>query len=373
MSCQFRILDDNYVFKGDIQLTGSSEDPLFPASNIQKHTRSKTWRSTGFFRVTSANNKIDFKEANLGPELTATIAPGNYSITNLEAEIENQMNAVGASNYTVDYSAQTGLWTITSDGAYFDLLFATGTNIANTFRGVIGFNAVDETGALAYEGGLIAIHTEEFVLFDLAVTSPVDSFAMFFDPMSGIKFSDSAVIRLQASQTNVWTAPPVDIALTIDSRYLACSHFFSTTQNYRYWRLKIVDPQNPYLYVEVSKVSLALATLMGQGPEIGFKSSVDDLSKKSTTPYGNDYFDVYPMRKRMEFTFAFLDNTNVSELERIYLQMGNVIPFVVSLDSQEDLFDKDRFLIYGRIPDRFNPTHKFTNNFDVPLQIEEAM
>jgi len=372
MSCEFRLLDENYVFNDDIQLSATSGDPNFPVSNLQKHFRSKTWRSSGNFKINSTNNKIDFKEASLGPTLTATISTSQYTVANLESEIQNQLNAVGASNYTVSYSESTGLWTITSDGAYFDLLFLSGPNTANSFAPVIGFNVLDETGALTYEGAKIACHTEEAVVFDLAVTSPVDSFAFFFDPMSGIKFSDNAVLKLQASATNVWNAPPVDITLSIDSRYLACSHFFTTTQNYRFWRLKIVDPQNPYLYVEVSKVSLALATKLSQGPEIGFKAIVDDLTKKSSTPYGNDYFDLYPFRKRFDFTFAYLENSDVLELERIFLEVGNVTPIVISLDSTEELFDKDRFLGYGRFPEAFQPAHKFLNNFDIPLKFEEA-
>jgi len=373
MSCEFRLLDDNYVFKGDVQLLATSDDPNFPVENLKKHFRSKIWRSSGFFKVTATQNKIDFKEASLGPTLTAVISPGNYSIANLEAEIESQMNLVGAETYSVDFSELTGLWTISSGGAYFDLLFLTGPNTAQTFAPVIGFHTLDNTGALEYESGLIAIHTEEAVVFDLAVTSPVDSFALFFDPMSGIKFSDVATLRLQASATNVWTAPPVDVALSIDSRYLSCSHFFTSTQNYRYWRVKIVDPQNPNLYVEISKVSLALATLLSQGPEIGFKSVISDLSKKSSTPYGNDYFDIYPMRRKFDFNFAFLENADVLELERIFLQVGNVVPFVISLDSTAELFDKDRFLTYCRLPESWTPGHKFLNNFDIPLRVEEAL
>ena len=42
---QFRILDYNYVFD-DITVEGTTEDASFPASNLQKFSRSKVYRST---------------------------------------------------------------------------------------------------------------------------------------------------------------------------------------------------------------------------------------------------------------------------------------------------------------------------------------
>lgn len=367
----FRILDENYLFQDDVQISATSEDPNFPVSNFTKHFRSKIWRSTGFFVVTEDENKIDFDEG--GGELTAVIPPGNYLLEDLAVEIATQMSLVGGDTYSVSYSQSTGIWTIESDGIGFDLLFLTGSNTAETFGPVVGYPVLDFTGFDSYAGTQVAIHTEEGILIDLAVTSPVDSFALVFDPMRDPVFSNQAVLTLQASQTNSWLNPAIEVPLTIDYDSSVATHFFSSVQNYRYWRLKIEDPHNPNLYVEVPKLVLSKATYLSQTPEMGFKNTLDDQSKETKTPYGHKYFDIYPIVRKQDFTFAFLPEADIQILEQIYRKLGNSVPLAVSLDSEEELFNKDRVFIYGRIQGGQTQGQKFTSFFDVNFPIEEAL
>lgn len=367
----FRIMDENYLFQDDVQISATSEDPNFPVENLAKHFRSKIWRSSGFFVVTEDENKIDFDEG--GGELTAVIPPGNYLLEDLATEIATQMTLVGDDTYSCSYSSSTGIWTIESDGVGFDLLFLTGSNTAETFAPIIGFPVLDFTGFDSYNGTQVAIHTEEGILIDLAVTSPVDSFAFVFDPLRDPVFSNQAVLTLQASQTNAWLNPAIEVTINIDYDHNVATHFFSSVQNYRYWRLKIEDPHNPNLYVEVPKLVLSKATQLSQGPEMGFKNALDDQSKETKTPYGHKYFDIYPIVRTEDFQFAFLPEADLQILEQIYKKLGNSIPLAVSLDSEEELFNKDRVFIYGRLKGSQGQTQKFTQYFDVNMSIEEAL
>jgi hypothetical protein len=324
--------------------------------------------------VTTSNNKIDFKEDAMGPELTAEIAPGRYPLEQLVAEIAAEMSSVGSNTYSADYASSSGLWSISSDGSYLDLLFETGSHTAQTFAQVIGFPVLDYTGSISYTGSHLAIHTEEGIVIDLAVTSPVDSFALVFDPLRDPVFTQEAVLTLQASATNSWTGSlPVNVTLAIDYNSNCVTHFFSTTQNYRYWRLKIEDPHNPNLYVEIPKLILSKSTQLSQGPEMGFKNQLDDTTKEVQTPYGHKYFDVYPIVRTEDFTFAFLPEADVQVLEAIYRKVGNSIPIGISVDSSEELFDKDRMFLYCRIKGTQSQSQKFTQYFDVNLAVEEAL
>jgi hypothetical protein len=286
------------------------------------------------------------------------------------------MEVPGAETYTVSQSSTTGKWTIATGGAYLSLLRSTGTNVANSVWTAIGFTtAADSTGSLTYTGANIALHTEESIVFDLTTAEAIDSFAMLFNPIAGegVKFSDAAVLKLQANATASWSAPSVDVTLSIDATYDVITHFFSSDQTYRYWRLKIVDPRNAYLYVEVPKVILSKATQLGQLPEIGFGYSLRDQSKITETAYGHRYSDSYPARRAYEFNYEAMAEDDIETLQQIFERVGNVTPIAIALDPLATVFDKDRFFLYGYLNDQFKTSNRFYTYFGSGLRIEEAM
>ena len=60
-------------------------------------------------------------------------------------------------------------------------------------------------------------------------------------------FTESAEVRLQANDEDVWEAPAVDMALTVSCGFVVL--FPDITR--RYWRLTVADPDNPAGYVEI--------------------------------------------------------------------------------------------------------------------------
>lgn len=108
--------------------------------------------------ISASNNKLNF---NIGAgELTATIGSAAYPIgttsataSTLCAAIKDALFAADATGtYTVTYSRTTKLFTIARSGGTFNLLAATGANIANGIWSTIGFAATDRTGSLSYAG-----------------------------------------------------------------------------------------------------------------------------------------------------------------------------------------------------------------------------
>lgn len=108
--------------------------------------------------ISASNNKLNF---NIGAgELTATIGSAAYAIGttsatpgNLCAAIKDALFAADATGtYTVTYSRTTKLFTIARSAGTFNLLAATGADIANGIWSTIGFAATDRTGSLSYAG-----------------------------------------------------------------------------------------------------------------------------------------------------------------------------------------------------------------------------
>jgi hypothetical protein len=369
-------LMENWLFDSAVDISASSEDTSFPVSNLAHEGRYKTWRSSGHYTITSSNNRLDYKDASGGSELSATITVGEYTADDLCEAIEVAMQAVSALGhvYTVSYS--DGYFTIATSGAYLKLLWNTGTNTASTIASAIGFSsASDNSGATTYTSPNISIHTEEYVVVDLGTwgTNPVDSVAIVFDGMVGNKLTSNAVVKIQASQTNVWTSPTVDTTLTFDDTYLTYTHFYSSDQSYRYWRLKIVDTANPYLYVEVPKLILSDSIQLTQVPSIGFGHTLSDPSTIKKTPYGQSFGDILPTTRGIDFSYRALSAADLEDIYELYTRVGKTTPIGVALDSQATLFDKDRFFMYGRFNREYAAKHDFYSYFDIDISFDEAL
>jgi len=362
MEC--RILDYNYAFQNNVAITASSSNTEFPVSNIQSTIRSKIWRSAGNFVIDATNNKIDFKNTGAGALITATVTPGTYTAATLPAAIQGAMAAVdGANTYTVTYAATKGFWSFATSGAFLSLLWASGTNASASLGPSIGFSA-DSTGATSYTSPSIAIHTEEWILLDTMTINAIDSFALFFDAMRAIPFSSNAQIWIQANATNTWASPAINQAVTIDTANVVATYFWATPQSYRYWRLRIKDPANANLYVEVSKIVLSGATQISRVPQNGFNYMVDDQSVIEKTAYGHEYADLYPVKKVMQFVYGGLTYSDIQALDAIYKRVGRSIPIVVAMDARGQTFNSNQFLIYGKFKEAFNPTHHIATYFD---------
>ena len=370
----FRIISYNYAFQDNVEISGSSEDPDFPASNAGSYFRSKVWRSYGHFRINSLNDKINFKETGGGPELTASISHGDYSTpSSFGVAVKSALEAatVNARTYTVSYSNTSGKWTIATT-TFLSLLFSTGTNASISARNALGMGQNDFTGSITYTGPKTSIHTDERVIFDLESAEQMDSFVLLFDPKVGIKLSEEAVIKIEANPSLNWDSPLFSQTITIDNTSDIATLYLTAPQEYRYWSVKIVDSENPFLYVELGTVFLGLKDTLSRCPDNGFEYKTLDPSKISDNDYGNEYVDEYPLRKSIAFAMNILEYTTKQQLEEMYRRVGIKTPIIVSLDSAERMFDKDEFTIYGRFQKEFSFKHIIKSYFGATFTITET-
>ncbi len=101
---------------------------------------------TVFKIETGVNDKIDANDS--GPAFTATLTAGTYTGGSLATEIETQLEASGADNYTVTYSSSTGKFTLVDDTGGWALEWDTGSNTATSAGPLLGFDiSADDNGA----------------------------------------------------------------------------------------------------------------------------------------------------------------------------------------------------------------------------------
>lgn len=116
--------------------------------------------AAGGHSITSSNNKLDFKITLNGTQTThaATITNGLYSadLMPLGRAIVNAMKAVkplSSGEYFAEYNADAQRWTIGVKGSEvteLQLLFSTGSNVANSIHTTLGYSTTDLTGKNSY-------------------------------------------------------------------------------------------------------------------------------------------------------------------------------------------------------------------------------
>jgi hypothetical protein len=99
--------------------------------------------------IDQTNFSLDFDEG--GPELQASLNPGDYTLGTFIAEVERVLNDIGALDYTVTANRVTGLITISATGT-FSLLPSSGTRIGVGVWDLLGFTGADQTGGTSYTG-----------------------------------------------------------------------------------------------------------------------------------------------------------------------------------------------------------------------------
>ncbi len=205
--------------------------------------------------------------------------------------------------------------------------------------------------------------TSENIVFDFQTSEPVDSVVLLWPKEDGIKLSESAVVTIQANATDVWTSPTISQVLTIDNTYEVASHFFSSDQSYRYWRVLIADPGNPYGFLELGVIWIG-KSLAVENAQNGFKFTLADRSKLSQTDFGHIYADELPIFSSIDFTYSYLDYEAQQILENAFRTNGTKRPVLVVIDPSDDVFDQDHFLVYGKFESSFSGQHIIYNLFN---------
>lgn len=334
MSC-FRLMNNNYLDSDFLAATDvSSEHASFPLSNtFNKQTRSKVWRTTGYFLIESGDNTIVFNEG--GGDFTATVAAGEYTAATLCTAIDTALSAAGAGSYTVTYTAAFKFQIVKSTGT-FNIKW-THANSAD-MAGILGFStASDDTGALTYLADNVRIHTSEWAIFDFGVSVSPSSFILIGERNEAIKISDSATIILYGNDTNVWTSPSYSQVLTFDEEAIA--EFSDTTLHgsaLRYWKLEIIDKTNPLGYVEINGLYIG-DHFSGAAGSVQFPMSVNliDNSKNIISEGGQSLADIYEQTAEYSVTWNFLSKEDIEDITEFFELVGTAIPFYVSMDTDE--------------------------------------
>jgi hypothetical protein len=333
--------------------------------------RSQVWNPTGIFEI-AADNKV--MKINDGAPKTITLDEDTYTTSELATEMQTKLNA-SSSNWTVSYNATTLKFGL-SNTASVTLTISDDTNAV---WDTIGFTAgVDQTDT-SFTADEQRIHTSEWILVDNAVAQQVDAVCMVcpIDEIFGL--SEDAVVRLQGNDVNSWSAPPLDVQMTITDRGIFS--FFDqdvTDTEYRYHRIKFIDPANPegtddlrigYLFMGQT------TTITSSNVARGFTKEQDDPSIEMVSESGQRYYDLRPKYERFQsLSIQNIAASDRTEIEQIYNDFGKHEPIFISLDPTTELESDSSIytkLMYFEGNPSFN--HLFLTYYAVNFQLREAV
>jgi hypothetical protein len=253
------------------------------------------------------------------------------------AAVDAAFEAIGAANYTVTQNANLK-FVITSDlsgGASAFQLRWTHANSA-AMAALMGFDtATNDTGASSYVSDLVRLHSEEFILWDLGISSNPDSFVMIGPRNSPIKLTPSAVIKLEGNETNNFSTPSYSTTLTYDDEaIIKLSDSGLHTGGLRYWRLSITDKENAYGYVEVGAFFLGEYYSPTTGRvQFPLDSSFIDRSTNVFSEGGQSFSDIREQSQEFSVEWFGLTKTDIEDITEIFRDYGIAKPFFVSMDT----------------------------------------
>ena len=331
-------------------LSASSSNSAFPISNLEGSARrSRVWQSSGHFTVTSLNNTIIFRDAPAGADKTATIVVGEYaSITAFMAAVDAALEAVGASNYTVTQGTDKKFVFSTDLTGGATSLELRGADVLFTAKSILGLNASNKSSTTSITSDFVSIHTNERITIDLGTAFNPKMFCMFGPRNEVLRIQSSAVIRLQANATNVWTAPEYDQVLTWNEFGIwKFGELGLHTQALRYWSINIVDTNNPRGYVEISSLFLGDTLTMTKGcPQFPLSIQEVDLTESERTLAGGSFSSIYGKTSQLTLNWEFLTKLEMDQFRDLFAEVGVANWFVVMLDPDEVLSaDQERYML----------------------------
>lgn len=144
--------------------------------------------------------------------------------------------------------------------------------------------------------------------------------------IKGHNFSTGASIRIQADDDPAYGSLDLELILPIVAETMTC--FWSSPQNYRYWRITIADAGNTASYVQIGRVFLgsyfspaydvsSYSIQINDPSELGLS-----VGRQSTAALRSHY-------RTWLYQFAYVKQSDMETFEDIFAEVGLTKPYFI--------------------------------------------
>ena len=170
---------------------------------------------------------------------------------------------------------------------------------------------------------------DEWITMDLgAGTHAIYAFAI-----KNHNFTDAAVIKIQGNATDAWGSPSVDVTMTYNADVMR--EFWSSAQNYQWWRLHMVDAANPASYLKFGRPYIGGYF----SPIVNFTrhytKKVVDPSTKMYSPGGQVSVDEKTIYKIWRYNFDIIEDPDQDTFADIFNWVGQSKGYFICQDADD--------------------------------------
>lgn len=210
--------------------------------------------------------------------------------------------------------------------------------------------------------------SSENIVFDLGAATTLTCFAIF-----NFNFTSGATITLQGNASDSWGSPSYSQALTIatnaDGNVIKRIVFF-LDEEYRYWRLLMVDSGNTDGYLEVGRIVAGSYYEPSRNINDGFSITPDDPSDVADVPGTYTEANELPKYRTAVVSFSEMDRTQTEKFQAIFDKVGRTKPMVLALNPS-DYPSKDS--MYCRLKTPMGLANKILEQYDAVRLVFEEM
>jgi hypothetical protein len=162
----------------------------------------------------------------------------------------------------------------------------------------------------------------EWVSINLGTTSPGVKALV----IKGHNFSAAASVHIQADDDSGYGSIDVDVILPIVSETI--TQFWTTAQNYRYWRITIADAANTDTYVKIGRIFLG-SYFSPTYDVSSYSMQVNDPSEVGLSVGGQLSGANRTHYKAWTYQFAYVPGSDKATFESIFAEVGFTKPYFI--------------------------------------------
>jgi hypothetical protein len=242
---------------------------------------------------------------------------------------------------------------------------------------VLGFStASDITDAtLTRTSDYLAINSEEYIEWDLGISSNPKGFALIGPRNMPLKLSPGGTYKLQGNHTSNWSSPAFEATLIYNDNALYVTDEDGLADDpLRFWRFYMQD-QNPNGYLEVGAFMLGNYFNPTRGrAQFPLSITLTDSTEILFSEGGQSYADIKEKSAIYSVQWDGLKKEAIEELEDYFKVYGTGTPFFVALDSDAAFSSSaQRRVLFCKFAAEPDPTLISPNNWSMKMLFREEL
>lgn len=202
------------------------------------------------------------------------------------------------------------------------------------------------------------------VIFDLQESSDIDTIFLLADKRNGFGF-DSVLVQFNG--TSNFMSPAQSYSMSLSNEH-NIAHLEISLISYRFCRIVMTSSLG---YCELGKVYLGTRLALSKSIKFGWTQKDNDISTKVKNRYGQVFVDLIARQKAINFSFSYLDKTDIQLINTVLDYSSEIKPFWFTIGDATMSDDYRRTSGAFILTDSPTITNSHFNKYQLSFSAEE--